>query len=54
MVKVIILLVEHVEINDIEINPSQFVVENSESIYKNYILKEKIGEGTHENSIQER
>ncbi len=34
-----------VEINDIEINPSQFVIQKSESIYKNYSLKEKIGEG---------
>jgi len=30
---------------DLEINPSQFVLEKTESIYHNYAIKEKIGEG---------
>ncbi len=33
------------DIGGIVIEPSQFVLEHSESIYKNYSLREKLGEG---------
>lgn len=31
----------------IDVNPSQFVLQNDESIYLNYSLKEKLGEGNY-------
>ncbi len=34
------------DISGIVIEPSQFVFEKSESIYKSYSLREKLGEGT--------
>lgn len=33
-------------IAEITVTPSQFILERNESIYKNYSLKEKLGEGT--------
>ena len=32
-------------INDIYVTPSQFILQKDESIYKNYSLREKLGEG---------
>ena len=36
---------DNVGINDIDVDPSQFITEKTESIYANYSMKEKIGEG---------
>ncbi len=32
-------------VDEIDISPSQFVIENKENIYKSYTFQEKIGEG---------
>ena len=45
MEKVRIGFVIDLGIAEVTIDPSQFVMEKTESIYKNYSLKEKIGEG---------
>ncbi len=36
---------DRLELDDIQISPSQFVVENKDNIYKYYTFKDKLGEG---------
>ena len=43
--KSIYSLSHSVDISELSINPGQFVLEKTESIYHNYAIKEKIGEG---------
>lgn len=37
--------IEEGEVGDIDISPSQFIMERREDIHKIYIFKDKIGEG---------